>query len=66
MDTGLIKKKLSDFKIPPNLDDYEKVRQSFSYQDAKKEIDFVGGKLKAAENTIERKTQNFRKKKATN
>ncbi|EKD57191.1 MAG: hypothetical protein ACD_57C00385G0005 [uncultured bacterium] len=63
MDTGLIKKKLSDFKIPPNLDDYEKVRQSFSYQDAKKEIDFVGGKLNAAENAIERNAKNFRKNK---
>src|SRR3990167_5161924 len=63
MDTGLIKKKRSDFKIPPNLDDYEKVRQSFSYQDAKKEIDFVGGKLNAAENAIERNAKNFRKNK---
>ena len=63
MDTGLIKKKLSDFKIPPNLDDYEKVRQSFSYQDAKKEIDFIGGKLNAAENAIERNAKNFRKNK---
>jgi len=63
MDTGLIKKHSSDFKIPPNLDDWEKVRRSFSYEEAKKEIDFVDGKLNAAENAIERNAKNFRKNK---
>lgn len=59
----IIKKDLSLQKTPPNLLDYEKTYRSFSYQEAKKEIDFFGGKLNAAHNAIERNAKNWRKNK---
>lgn len=47
----------------PNLDNYEKVRRGFSYNEAKKEIDFFGGKLNAAYNAVERHAKSWRKNK---
>jgi len=58
-----IRKNLSSFKIPPNLENYEKVYRSFSPQEAKSEIEFVNGKLNAAYNAIERNALNWRKNK---
>lgn len=61
MNSKLIRKgKLS---FVPNLDDYKKIRKSFSYKLAKKEIYFVNGKLNAAYNAIERHANNWRKNK---
>src|SRR4030043_925443 len=63
MKQRLIKKDPSSFKITPNLENYENVRKSFSWQEAKGEIEFKNGKLNAAYNAIERNTLNWRKNK---
>src|SRR4030043_637444 len=63
MKQRLIKKDPSSFKITPNLENYENVRKSFSWQEAKSEIEFKNGKLNAAFNAIERNTLNWRKNK---
>src|SRR4030043_1722032 len=63
MKQRLIKKDPSSFKITPNLENYENVRKSFSWQEAKSEIEFKNGKLNAAYNAIERNTLNWRKNK---
>ena len=47
----------------PNLINYDKARHSFSYQDAKNDIDFVKGKLNAAYNAVERHAKSWRKNK---
>src|SRR3989344_447695 len=63
METTIIKKDPSSFKIPPNLKDYEKTRRSFSWQNAKSEIEYKKGKLNAAYNAVERNAKNWRKNK---
>src|SRR3990167_5608020 len=63
MDTGIIKKKASLFKVEPNLLDYKRVRKSFSWELAQKEIDFKEDKLNAAYNAVERNALNWRKNK---
>ncbi len=59
----VIKKDPKSFTVKPNLEDYEKVYKSFSYKEAEKEIEFVGGKLNAAYNAVERNAKNWRKNK---
>ncbi|OGE04858.1 acetate--CoA ligase [Candidatus Curtissbacteria bacterium RIFCSPLOWO2_01_FULL_41_18] len=63
MNTGIIKKKASLFKVEPNLLDYKRVRKSFSWELAQKEIDFKEDKLNAAYNAVERNALNWRKNK---
>lgn len=63
MDSKLIKKNPSSLKIAPNLTNYEKTYQSFSWKNAEKEIAFKNGKLNAAYNAIERNAKNWRKNK---
>lgn len=50
--------------MPSNLDDYERVYESFEWKQARKEIDwFDGVKMNAAYNAIDRHTQTWRKNK---
>ena len=63
MNTGIIKKKASLFKVEPNLLDYKRARKSFSWELAQKEIDFKEDKLNAAYNAVERNALNWRKNK---
>ena len=63
MKQSLIKKDISSFKIPPNLENYEKIRKSFSWEKAKSQIEYKNNKLNAAYNAIERNAQNWRKNK---
>jgi len=58
-----IRKDLSKLKVKPNLADYEKAYHTFSYEETKKEVEFVEGKLNAAYNAIERNAKNWRKNK---
>ena len=56
-----IEKKLSQ---PANLEDYEKACQTFTWDEAKREIDyFGGGKLNAAYNAVDRQLKRGRKDK---
>ncbi len=60
----IIKKKPADFKVKPNLEDYEKKHQLFTWKEGEKEIEwFPGGKINAAFNAIDRNAQGFRKNK---
>jgi acetyl-CoA synthetase len=60
----IIHKKLSSLKIKPNLLDYQKKYRAFSWQEAKKELEwFKAKKINAAHNAIDRNAQNFRKNK---
>ena len=63
MKTEVVRKNTKDFKISPNLEDYDKIRKSFLWNLAAKEVDFVNGKLNAAYNAIERNSLNWRKNK---
>lgn len=62
MKVEIFKKKGQPAK-PPNLIDYDQTRKHFSWDDAKQEIDFHGGKLNAAYNAIDRNATNWRKNK---
>lgn len=55
------KKDIGDF--PPNLDDYDQARKSFSWKDAKKELAWFDGKINAAYNAIDRHLDTWRKNK---
>lgn len=61
MKEELIKKKKG--KVEANLVDYERLRKSFDWKEAKKEIDYFDGKLNAAFNAVERNALNVRKNK---
>jgi len=61
--TEIIKKNPKEFKIPPNLQDYDLVARTFSAKEARDEVDFKDGKLNAAYNAIERNALNWRKNK---
>jgi len=61
--TEVIAKNPKEFKIPPNLADYDLAKKTFSTVKAREEIDFKGGKLNAAYNAIERNAKNWRKNK---
>ena len=63
MEQKVIKKDPASFKIKPNLENYEKVRKSFKWEDVRREIEFKDGKLNAAYNAIERNALNWRKNK---
>lgn len=47
----------------PNLDDYEATRNVFSWNAARKELDWFDGKLNAAYNAVDRHTHSWRKNK---
>lgn len=57
------KKSKKDFSVLPNLEDYEETRQTFSWQSARKELDWFDGRLNAAYNAIDRHAQTWRKNK---
>jgi len=61
--TEVIAKNPKEFKIPPNLADYDLAKKTFSAEKAREEIDFKDGKLNAAYNSIERNALNWRKNK---
>src|SRR5450759_2056100 len=57
------KKSAKDWKFPPNLEDYDHARKNFSWEAARKDIDFFDGKLNAAYNAVDRHTHTWRKNK---
>jgi acetyl-CoA synthetase len=61
MKSKLIKKNKS--KIVHNLNNYNSDYKTFSWNNAKKEIDYKNGRLNAAYNAIERHADNWRKNK---
>ena len=64
MKKGLIKKKVKDFKIKPNLKDYQKEYRTFTWEKGEKELEwFPGGKINAAYNAVDRNATGFRKNK---
>jgi acetyl-CoA synthetase len=64
MKKKLIKKKISDFLVKPNLENYDRVYKSFSWKEAEKELEwFSGGKINAAYNAVDRNATGFRKNK---
>ncbi len=64
MSDNIYKKVPVKGKMPPNLADYEQERETFSWRDAQKHLDwFSGDKLNAAYNAVDRHTQTWRKNK---
>ncbi len=64
MKVEIIKKTKSDFKLKPNLENYEKTYRTFMWNNAKNEIDwFENGKLNTAYNAIDRHADGERKNK---
>ncbi len=59
-----IKKNTSEFKIAPNMKDYDKLYASFSWESAQSEIDFFeDGTLNAAYNAVDRHAMGDKKDK---
>ncbi len=64
MQVESVLKTKSNFRIKPSLPDYESAYKNFSWDNAKKELDwFENGKINAAYNAIDRHLTTFRKNK---
>jgi len=64
MKKRLIKKKISELKTKPNLENYEKTYRTFTWEEGKKELEwFNEGKINAAFNAIDKNAIGFRKNK---
>src|SRR3990167_3270308 len=64
MKSVLYKKTKKDFKILPNLEEYERMYARFSWNDWKKELAwFEDGKINAAYNAVDRHVDTWRKNK---
>ncbi len=63
MKAELYKKTQKDLEVLPNLENYEETYRTFSWRDARKELDWFDGKINAAYNAIDRHTQTWRKNK---
>ncbi len=64
MQVESVLKSKSSFRIKPSLTDYESAYKTFSWDNAKKELDwFENGKINAAYNAIDRHLTTFRKNK---
>lgn len=60
----VIRKTKDSYKISPNLANYQKTYESFSWQDAEKEIEwFPQKRINAAYNAVDRNATNWRKNK---
>jgi len=64
MKKRLIRKKISELKAKPNLENYEKTYRTFTWEEGKKELEwFKEGKINAAFNAIDKNSTGFRKNK---
>jgi len=64
MKSVLYKKTKKDFKILPNLEDYERTYERFNWKDWEKELAwFEDGKINAAYNAVDRHVDTWRKNK---
>ncbi|MEK7129935.1 MAG: AMP-binding protein, partial [Patescibacteria group bacterium] len=63
MKADIYRKSAKDWRILPNLDDYDVTRATFSWVAAKKELDWFDGKINAAYNAVDRHTHTWRKNK---
>jgi acetyl-CoA synthetase len=63
MKVDIYKKTKSAHAMPPNLDDYDRVRKDFTWAHAKKELEWFDGSLNAAYNAVDRHTLTWRKNK---
>lgn len=63
MKADIYRKTAKDWKFPPNLEDYDRTRRTFSWTGARNELDWFGGKLNAAYNAVDRHIHTWRKNK---
>src|SRR5690348_15651096 len=63
MSDAIYKKSHKADVMPPNLDDYERVYADFSWETARKNLDWFYGSLNAAYNAVDRHTHTWRKNK---
>lgn len=64
MKVEIYKKTKRDFKLKPNLEDYEKTYKKFDWKEGEKELEwFPGRKLNAAYEAIDKHLKTFRKNK---
>lgn len=63
MTEDIFKASQKHFTGPPNLDDYDGTRKSFTWAAARKELDWFEGKINAAYNAVDRHTHTWRKNK---
>ncbi len=60
----IVDKPTEFFTVPPNLGNYDSVRADFTWEQARKELDwFEGGRINAAYNAIDRHAKSWRKNK---
>lgn len=63
MKVDIYKKSARDFKIPPNLEDYDKAYRNFEWKNVHKELAWFDGKINAAYNAVDRHVDTWRKNK---
>jgi len=63
MKIEVYRKKKGDFRLPPNLNNYEKSYHSFRWRDAEGELTWFGRKLNIAYNAVDRHAESDRKNK---
>lgn len=63
MKSATYKKTAKDFKLPPNLEDYEKTYRNFDWKHHRKELAWFDGKINAAYNAVDRHVDTWRKNK---
>jgi len=64
MKVEIYKKKKKDYKLPPNLEDYQRTYKTFRWKDAEKELTwFPGRKMNIAHCAIDRHAEGERKNK---
>ncbi len=64
MKKSLIKKKISELKSEPNLENYEKAYKNFTWEEEEKELEkFSGNRINAAYLAIDKNAHGFRKNK---
>ncbi len=63
MKVDIYTKTSKDWTLPPNLEDYESFRKTFSWKRSRKELDWFDGKINAAYNAVDRHTHTWRKNK---
>ncbi len=60
----IVDKPAEFFSVPPNLGNFESVRANFTWEQARKELDwFDGGRINAAYNAVDRHAKSWRKNK---
>jgi len=63
MKKEIIRKPKRAFRVKPNLEDYERMYKRFKWRDARRHVEWLGRKLNAAFDAVDKHTKTWRKNK---